>query len=577
MNNRWFAFVLILFLLSGCADKEDETAPSEALYETKPTDTVGFSFFEDVSDTGGAVRAMALDTRDAAGFRFLGENILISSGYPQTTLTLLDGDTFAIVKEVTLPLPVFPDNPAVAVHPDGLTYVDEISREVVFLNSGLEEIAKITLPEDCRSTSLSPDAQLLYYCTEDALRVLNLTSGIDSPVREMRFPHQEVTGIHCDGRVLQCRTTYDDGSTHTLFVSSENGSLLHETEEDITLNSHGDLYFCTCMDGAYRELLSGSADFGPSLLVTETDPVSIIPVLSRQMVLLQTQQPDGHTVLDCYHLVTGSHTAQVTLPEHYEIVDIQPDSREYLLWFLCHDWNNSQDLLCQWNLSQSYLVDGHNYLQPRWSLENPDLDGLAQCEELAMELSEKHGIQILIWENAVQATPVLQIAPEYQVPLIQDMLLELDNVLSQYPDEFLAELSDGIGGLHICPVRDIPQSNDSQTELPCLLHWDNQEGVYLMVTPGPTLPQQVHCLLSDLIDCRVLGISDAYDGWKQGGGHQERIRILETAMLDGQAEFFSSGYMQSQLRQLCLSIRETFRTAKSADTLPWEQYLPRTP
>lgn len=579
MNKRWFALVLILILLPSCTGEQNETAPSEALYETKPTDSVGFSFF-DVPETGGAVRSVEPDIHESGGFRFMGDDILVFSGYGNTELTLLDGCTFAVKAEASLTPMVSPEDSGVTVSPGGITYVDSAARELVFLNTKLEETKRIPLPEGCGNALLSADQQLLYYCTAEALRVLDLATGMDRPVKEMHFPKQEVTALHCGGSILQCNATYDDGNVYTLFVSTETGRLLYETQEDMPLWTDGDLYFSTHMDGPYRELLSGSPDFGPSLLVTEEESHAITPVLARRLVLLHSQNPDGGISLDAYHLETGRHTASVTLPEQYRITDIQPSPQGDTLWLLCHDGETDEDILCSWDLTMSDPEDSRNYLQPRWNRGNPDLEGLAQCEELAAKLSEQYGIEIRLWADAAKFDcegycPV----PEYQVPLIKESLDILDRTLSRYPEGFLQELAEPTdsGNLHICLVRSIGQEDFPDADLKSLLLRDNRGEIWLAVTPGQDLDRQINQLLCDLIDCRVLGVSDTYDSWDRssptGSGHQERIQILEKAMTDDQAAYFASGAMQSKLRLLCLGIWETFRTVRSAEEPFWEQHL----
>ena len=54
---------------------------------------------------------------------------------------------------------------------------------------------------------------------------------------------------------------------------------------------------------------------------------------------------------------------------------------------------------------------------------------------------------------------------------------------------------------------------------------------------------------------------------------EDRARILEYAMTEGNEHYFQSKTMQSKLRQLCIGIREGFGLKKSPDTFLWEQYL----
>lgn len=576
MNRRWFATVLILLLLSGCS-RITEPAPSEALYETKPTDRVGFSSFYEAVEIDSAVYPIGLDTQNAEGFRFIGKDILIFSGYPQSVLTLLDGENFTVRQEISLSFPVSPEDHCVTVSDTGITYVDEPARELVFLDDALQESKRVSLPEESMDAVLSKDQQTLYYSTANGLWAMELSSGLKRPVKEMRFPHQEIIGIHCAGSVVQYSVLREDGARHTLFLSADDGTCLYESPIDIPLWTESDLYFTICQDSEYRELISGSSDYGPSILVTETDPISILPMLTKKLVLLQSISSDGHIVLDTYHLESGKHTSKTRLPENHQILDVQPAPHEDTLWLLCYDTQLNQDILYRWNLTALDPKDSKNYLQPRWRPDHPDWAGLAQCDILAAELAEKHGVRILLrTDDKMPGNTDYQLLPEYQVPLIHNSLETLDQVLSQYPEGFLEELAEptGSGKMNICLVRCIQHKDEA---LSSLLHWDNRSEVWLYITPAYDLAQQTHRLLFNLMDSRILGVSNAYDSWDRSepdqSAHWERIQLMEDAIKEGEAERFSSQSMQIQLRQLCIGIRDAFPSARVADKLLWEQYL----
>lgn len=578
MHKRWFALVLMLTLIPGCSGRITETAPSEALYEAKPTDPVGFASLSNVPTADDTLQPGVLNIRDAVGFRFSGKDFLIFSGSEHTKLTLLDSQTLTVQAETVLPLTISPENPAVTVTADGVTYVDSATQELVFLDALLKDSRRISLPEGAAQAVLSSDQKLLYYCTAAGIQVLDVGTGIVRPVREMAFPHQEATALHCGDTVLQCCITDEKGTAHTLFVATDNGRLLYESTQQIPLWTDGTLYFAILMDGMYRELLSGSPDFGPSLLIPETEPVTVTPVLERKIVLLHTPSSDGGTVLDGYHLETGRRIIQLNLPQNHRVMDIQSDPQTERLWFLCHDTDTGTDYLFSRELFG--VTDTVTYFQPRRSREDPDWDGLARCEELAKQLSRTHGVQIHIpTDTAEFSLGSYRLQPEYQVPLIKQMLTELDAALSRYPEGFLQELalSTDSGRLNICPVRSIYPEDSPNMALPNLSQRDEQRDIWLVFPLGPGFARQLDRMLCDLIVSRVLGVSDAYDSWDRrsatGSAHPERVQMLEAAMQADQATYFSSGFMQSSLRQLCLGIRETFRTAKDADSLFWEQHL----
>ena len=54
---------------------------------------------------------------------------------------------------------------------------------------------------------------------------------------------------------------------------------------------------------------------------------------------------------------------------------------------------------------------------------------------------------------------------------------------------------------------------------------------------------------------------------------EDRARIMEFAMTEGNAACFQSKTMQAKLKLLCQGIREAFGLRKSPETFLWEQYL----
>ena len=54
---------------------------------------------------------------------------------------------------------------------------------------------------------------------------------------------------------------------------------------------------------------------------------------------------------------------------------------------------------------------------------------------------------------------------------------------------------------------------------------------------------------------------------------EDRARIMECAMCDGNEDLFRSSTMQAKLRCLSVAIREAYGLKKSTETFRWEQYL----
>lgn len=620
MNRKWLVLFLAL-LLCGCRNQQAPVNASvvsvPAIAVTEPTEPVGFYDSESTIEhvTGGAIKAFPLGMDDAVGIRFLGDDILLFSGVETTSLTLLSGETRYIKAQLQLPCKVLPDDPAIAIDSHGITFCDFQNQTLITLNHMLEEISRSNLPENSGTVVLSADRQLLYYCTADALRVLDLNTGLDRLLREMAFPSQIPEALHCDDTVLQCRVISDDGIAHTLFFAADTGTLLYESADDLSLWTSGEFYTAFRMDGYYPQWLTGTADSEPQVLILDSEPASILPVPELQSILTYHSSHSSSALLACYQLESGSKTAQQSIPGITDPRSPCREPEENGLWFLGTDASAGQDVLYVWDPESSAVTDTQSYLSPRWTQANPDIEGLAQCSLLAREISGKHGVNILIWADAAASQPWdYTLVPEYQVPLLRRRLEELDAILSHYPEGFLEKAASGtgFGRLSICLVRSI-NGNTGTGALDSamgLQFWDADAHAYLAVTVGPEMAQHLHHELFHIIDTRVLSTCNAYDDWKKlnpkGFSYdphylsdrseegqaflnpekryfvdlysmcypkEDRARIMEYAMLDGQEDLFGSAPIQEKLHRLCLGIRKAFHLEDEPVIYRWEQYL----
>jgi len=619
MNRKWLVLFLAL-LLCGCRNQHTPAEASggsvPAIAVTEPTESVGFydAAHPAESATGGAVKAYPLPTEDGVGIRFLGDDILLFSGEETTTLTLLSGENRYVRAQLQLSCRVMPDAPSLAVSDRGILYADSASGTLVTLNAQLEEISRSPLPEDCRTPVLSPDRQRLYYCTGDALRVLELETGLDKLLREMAFPVQELTGLQCNGTVLQCRIA-SDGSQRSLFLDASTGTLLRDCPEDIQLWTHGDFYIAFRMDGDYPLWLTGTGNSDPQVLVLDQEPTAMLPIPELESLLTYSARDDSTAFTECYQLESGNRIAQVTVPDICDLRSPRWNSATDSVWLLSSDASTGGDVLLAWSMAASEVSEEISYLQLRWTRTEPDLEGLAQCSLLARQISAKHGVNVLIWADATASQPWdYTLVPEYQVPLLRRRLEELDAHLAHYPEGLLerAAAGTGFGRLSICLVRSITGNTGTGAldSAMGLQFWDSDARAYLAVTLGADMAQHLHHELFHIIDSRILSTCNTYDDWSKlnpkGFSYdvrytsdrsaeadaflipeeryfidrysmcypkEDRARIMEYAMLDGQESLFHSPPMQAKLRKLCQGIRKAFGLEDDPVAYRWEQYL----
>ena len=620
MKYRWLALGFTLFLLWGCgAPPEPETLPA-----TEPEGTAAVTeaavpsgLYLPDSDmelaTERALQIFPLGHIGARGIRFLGDDILVFSETDSTVLTLLSGDDRYISAGRELDCSLSPDGPGVSVTRESLSYYDAAAGALVILDKKLEETASIPIPNHPAAGAL--DRNRVYYCTGDGLRVLEPESGIDRLLKQMSFPHQELTGIHRDGTVLECSIRHEDGSSHLLYLSADNGSLLYETAGPLFLHTEKDFYFAIRSDGNYWELLSGSSHFGPSLLVTDHKNPLIEPVSGSPSAIIAMPDADGQsTLLDYYDLESGHRPYQITVPGSIQPRSILADPSEKALWFLYRDASQT-DILCRWNLTRSETADSLSYLRPRSTLEAPDREGLQHCQTEADAIGEKHGVRILIWQDAVCRPPGGHtLIPEYQVPLIESCLKQLDQLLSRYPAGFLKEAASntGNGYLTICLVRAIEADPGSgvAAHTGSLQYWDDQANAYLAVAAADSMEQALDHGLFHFLESHLLCNSKSCDDWQHlnpkgfdyaydytvnlslddpdlisgearaftdsfamSYPREDRARIMEYACMPGNAHYFTSDVMQNKLEMLCEGIRKAFGLEKVEESFLWEQYL----
>lgn len=616
---RLIPVLLALLMLCGCAP---QPVPPPPVTEPAPTQPAPIAGIYDAGSgleryTAGSIRVYPLGQADSTAIVQMGSDILVFSNPETTTITKYSGDDLVAAATVDLRCGVHPDSPAVVICEDGLTYYDYYENQLVYLNEQLEEVLRRDLPDTLRDVpALSADRKQLYYCTQDSLRCLDLETGLDRLVKELYFSLQTPTALHCGDTVISCLVEDTAGNRSQLFISTENGRLLYETFEETCVQTKDSFYFCIYLDGIYPELLIGDSEQGPTLLRPHTYDSAINPIIENKAVVLVTENTACNTLqMDHYDLQSGKRTASLTIPDTdmpFGFAALR-DS----IWFLRYDPQYGSDVLCQWDITRNLCENEVSCLSTRYSMEKPDYEGIAACRDIADRLSHRYGVQILLWTDATAFQPWdYTLIPEHQVPVIRNELKELESFLSLYPQGFLqtAATTTTSGRIQIALVRSILGNTDagrSFDEVVGLQYWDEHANAYLSLSVNQNLLVQNACHeMFHIIDSRVLTLSKAYDDWNQlnpkgfeydydymenlsredeqwlygserafidrysmSYPREDRARIMEYAMMDGNQDFFASETMQKKLRQLCMGIREAFGMKHYTAPLVWEQYL----
>lgn len=604
--------ILTCLLLGGCAAQPDTdmTAPT---VQTVPAETEPMRLYVPEhpleQSAPGALRVYPLRQK-AHGILAMGSDLIALCGSDTTTLVLLTGEDLAVSAKAELSFLLSEDDPSLRVGTDALSYFDPVRRETVILSDRLTDVGRIAAPEGLvGSPILSADRSTLYYCTANSIRAWDLETGIRRCVKELCYDAQELTGLHQEDTIVQCRVT-EDGETRTLFLAADTGRLLKELDGDVTLVTQGSGYYASVPEGPVRLQLFGETD-GDVRLLTPADIYADCYFLANQRCVITVSGTET-PVFSCYDLDTGLRSASLKLDGSLNFVSITTCESD-AVYLLLKD-REGDALVCRWDLyaEASRTVDARRYVGRRYTENDPDTAALAQCQADAARLGEKYSIQVLVWNDPLTVAPWdYEFEPEYLAPVLVRELSELDQLLSYYPPEILAGIKEHFSDLTICLVRSIqgsPESGSLQRATGVQFYDGSRACITIAV--GQYAERALYHELYHVMETRLLTDSTSLDRWdalnppgftydldytvnqsRQAEEYlqpdtrsfidtysmsfpkEDRARIMECAMCTGKEDLFRSSAMQAKLRCLSRAIREAYGLKNSEETFRWEQYL----
>ncbi len=610
---RCLAFLLALFMLSGCTPKPDPVDPIGPPSPTEPTETPAFARYESAHPvevlTHGAVRRYALEDKAYDRMFAMGQGILLFSGEAETTLTYVSAR--GNVKVGKLSAQISPDQSAFMVTDQGISYYNADGHNLVFLDSNLQETSRISLPQDLdEAPVLTEDWQKVYYYTQDTLRCLELRTGISRLLKESRFKTQQVNQICFEGAVLECHVS-DGTQDQTLYISTETGETLFTAPGTHTLMGQGNHYFTPWKEGDQELLLFGTR--GETIQRLEPMAQGEWLPLMESGYILSTKADGSGTALTCYPLEQDSYVSNIRLAGVGAPLGVVVDDTTGQLWFLAEDlWTGQQAMYC-WDPSVNPQVLEQGYLSPYYTAASPDKEGLKASQQTAEALAEKYSIRIKIWQDGAAKTPTdYTLTPEHLVSAYELYLPVLEKALEAFPEQVYRKLGrqSKNGKLTVCLVREAYGKNElgSQTQEQGVHFWDDGSS-YLVLAMNDRLEQTVYHELFHAMDSYILTETKVYDDWRKlnpsGFAYdysyitneyrdskdyldpekrsfidvysmsypkEDRARIMEYAMLEGNDAYFTSKTMQSKLQTICKGINKAFGLS-DGEAYRWEQYL----
>ena len=568
---RLIALLLVLVMLSGCAVQQPDptTVPTAEPTDppTEPTDPPGAPLYIQNSEleqnTAGAVKAYDAP-QSAVALYPMGEQMLVF--LPQTLPDMIHvyaGEELNLKYGVAGSDSVVPGNPGVQISETGISYYNESTREIVLLDAALTETDRIKLPEGSQGIPVvDPQQKYAYYCAENEIRVLDLESGIARLLRQETVAEQAVRDVCFDGRVLLCDVTDSNRNTYLAFIDTATGKLLGKTAGNWNVDDFGDAFLMTDSDG--------NALYG----TWETETMEFIPVgvayqLWSALPLggaVAVRPGTDRVILDFYTLETGMRTNSVTLTGVMAVYSVAADVGRQCIWFFATD-AEGQKVLCRWDYGMTGAADEIVYLQPCYTEENPNTDGLAALQAEADKLAAANGMDIRIWNDAVSA-PWENLRADYRVSSFRQTLEMMEQLLAAFPEGMIAELASisATGVTSVSIVRGEGETAQSYFQ------W-NDRSTYIALETGEDGEAAFLDALYRVMDTYLLNSNSILDEWDSDTPVDDRAMFFRYAMSADMAEFFEDEDNWDKLDQLCESIRDAFELEDYEGELLWEQYL----
>ena len=569
---RLIALLLVLVLLAGCAvqNPEPTTVPTTEPTEpsTKETDPPGTPLYIQNSEleqqTNGAVRAYDVHKSSVALYP-MGETLLVFfPRQPSSDQIHVYGGEELYLRNAARPDSVVsPGNLGVQISDSGISYYRDSQQEIVLLDASLNERDRVELPWGAQGAPVvDPQQKYAYFCTENEIRVLDLQTGIARLLRQESVAWQSVRDVCFDGRVLLCDVIDSNQNAYLAYIDTTTGKLLGKDTEGWKFDHHGDAFLLTDSDGnaLYGTWDTEVMEFTPAGLEYRIWPV--LPLGGAVAARTGTDR----VILDLYMLETGLRAASVTLPGVAAVDSVVADAGKQCVWFFAID-EAGQKTLCRWDYGMTVVEDVTVYLQPQYTEENPDVEGLNQLQMDADKLAAANGMDIRIWKDAVTA-PWENLKADYRVSSFRNSLEMMERFLAGFPEGMIAKLASisTTGVTSVSIVRGEGETAQSYFK------W-NERSTYIALETGEDAEGAFCEALYRVMDTYILNNSPYVDEWYEDDPVSDRAMIFRYAMSADMAEYFEDEDNWEKLDQLCEAIRDAFDLEDYEDELLWEQYL----
>lgn len=592
---RILLILLAVLLLAGCGRRGQNTPGDEDATQSEATTGLYIPNSAEEQQTGGAVRTYGLEKDNYTGLYGMGSHLLLAGQKGLTVLTGQVGEVTARLETGDVAANTVVDTAAI-----GMAYYLPNTRQVVVLNPYLQEVTRLELPKELVGNPyISLTKNEIYYSVGNEIRALNITGGFSRLIRQQTTVTQTLLGVYFDGGALLCNFADETGAQTLAFISTESGQNMGGGRDIVKMQTSGDRYIVFWQDGTVLQTVYGTkgADTQGFHLSIPSVEVSggrgMLPAMNGLVDYAMTEQGLS---LSFYDLSTGRCTARTVLSGVKSPSAFYSDGT--YIWMLATDTQKVQQTLYRWDVAMSAVQEEQAWAGPLYTAENPDVEGLKQCRELANTYEKEYGVKLL-WNTDVKHTGGHNIKAEYHPQMIRAALEKLQPFLAQFPERFLLKTVEA-GWIKIALVQDIEGDAD------WVQFWEEGDCWVLLSVTGDLVDGLTQGM-SYGVDSHVLGNSRDFDNWAEMNPegfaytytetpteeltylagdtrafadakstcypHEDRCRLFYNAMLADNGDMFQAPVMQAKLIRLCTGIREAYSLEKKTVTYPWEQYL----
>ena len=615
---RWLGWILILlFMISGCSNQPDApTDPTVATQtkNTEPARTIRWEGGALEEASAGSVNVYGISDSDINGMGFLGgDPVVLTSCEDGTLLTRFDARTGEIKVEKAvsgeLHTGMGKGFSNVVMEGNRLAYYDAQENVVRILDASFKEISKVKLQQEPEGMPLiAADLSAAYFCVDNEIRALDLQTGIARMVCQRDNDNLTLQSLLLEDTVLCCIVTEEEGDSYVEFLNAENGLRIAIDRNLLTVESRGEAWLTSRLDGTTREVLVGDSD---GMFRFDTADTACGELQLMSCGILERKVSYGNTTVNLYAKETGKRLNSLVLEGIEYAYTALEDAGGSYIWLPCRDSLTQQDILVRWDITASENGDDIHRITPRYTAENPDTDGLNALKQEAAQIGAKYGVQIHLDQDIPQTDGFI-ITYEYQVEAFRKALTELDRILARFPEGFLTTMSarNTDRQLHIGLIRSVQPEAVGGNPQSGGMYAFVDGSAWIILCAGDALELNFYHNLSHALDTYVYSNSIHYDFWSdcnpdgfqydenylhfdshEGSPylsgetrafinafsmtfpHEDRATVFAYAMMEDAGDYFESPYMQAKLKQLAMGIRQAFGWEEQEMDLVWEQYL----